>query len=183
VTSRPIPDPSGYRCGCGKNAHSNLTPCQPDPPYTEDDLRAEAARQHASLTADPDFIGVSEMMEGEVIPSTMTDIGFVEGEQYELCQGWHQLAPEHFEAAHRSVSDLLDKVINVSEYAIDCGAEGLVPTEHRLVRGVETGVVCAAFHISLDPHLELDQRAYDEIADIVRNNLAFREEGNHKEEA
>ncbi|MDT9688168.1 hypothetical protein Q5762_07330 [Streptomyces sp. P9(2023)] len=22
--------PSGYRCGCGKDAHSNLVPCQPD---------------------------------------------------------------------------------------------------------------------------------------------------------
>jgi hypothetical protein len=21
--------PNGYRCGCGKDAHSNLTPCQP----------------------------------------------------------------------------------------------------------------------------------------------------------
>ncbi|GAA3371141.1 hypothetical protein GCM10020367_20610 [Streptomyces sannanensis] len=23
-------DPTGYRCGCGKDAHSNLVPCQPD---------------------------------------------------------------------------------------------------------------------------------------------------------
>ncbi|WP_416520076.1 hypothetical protein [Streptomyces achromogenes] len=22
--------PTGYRCGCGQPAHSNLTPCQPD---------------------------------------------------------------------------------------------------------------------------------------------------------
>ncbi|WP_069769758.1 hypothetical protein [Streptomyces sp. LUP30] len=24
--------PTGYRCGCGKDAHSNLVPCQPDRP-------------------------------------------------------------------------------------------------------------------------------------------------------
>ncbi|MGV2914464.1 hypothetical protein [Streptomyces alfalfae] len=29
-------------------------------PYTDDDLRTEAARQHASLTDDPDFVGVGE---------------------------------------------------------------------------------------------------------------------------
>ena len=23
--------PTGYRCGCGKDAHSNLVPCQPEP--------------------------------------------------------------------------------------------------------------------------------------------------------
>ena len=32
----PVPDPlaygpTGYRCGCGKDAHSNLVPCHPSP--------------------------------------------------------------------------------------------------------------------------------------------------------
>ena len=27
--------PTGYRCGCGKDAHSNLVPCQPDQPQPE----------------------------------------------------------------------------------------------------------------------------------------------------
>lgn len=33
MTSKPDPiayGPTGYRCGCGKPAHSNLVPCQPD---------------------------------------------------------------------------------------------------------------------------------------------------------
>ncbi|MFD8664472.1 hypothetical protein ACFV1U_03600 [Streptomyces microflavus] len=31
VTPDPLAyGPSGYRCGCGKDAHSNLTPCAPD---------------------------------------------------------------------------------------------------------------------------------------------------------
>jgi hypothetical protein len=32
MTTTPDPiayGPTGYRCGCGKDAHSNLTPCQP----------------------------------------------------------------------------------------------------------------------------------------------------------
>jgi hypothetical protein len=44
--------PRGYRCGCGMNAHSNLTPCRPDPiedphdsplhhPYTTARLRED----------------------------------------------------------------------------------------------------------------------------------------------
>jgi hypothetical protein len=37
MTDRPSPDPiaygpSGIPCGCGKDAHSNLVPCQPDEP-------------------------------------------------------------------------------------------------------------------------------------------------------
>ena len=44
----PVPDPiaygpRGYRCGCGKNAHSNLVPCTPDP----SDVAAEKAAQRS----------------------------------------------------------------------------------------------------------------------------------------
>ncbi|MFD7994525.1 hypothetical protein [Streptomyces mexicanus] len=39
VEEQPVPDPlaygpTGYRCGCGKDAHSNLTPCATDEPAT-----------------------------------------------------------------------------------------------------------------------------------------------------
>ncbi|MFB6805400.1 hypothetical protein [Streptomyces sp. NPDC056387] len=34
--------PRGYRCGCGKDAHSNLVPCTPDP---KDVAEAEAAQR------------------------------------------------------------------------------------------------------------------------------------------
>ena len=41
MTQQPTPDPiaygpTGYTCGCGKPAHSNLTPCTPDAPATAD---------------------------------------------------------------------------------------------------------------------------------------------------
>jgi hypothetical protein len=34
--------PTGYRCGCGKDAHSNLVPCQPD--LAEEQPAAEGAQ-------------------------------------------------------------------------------------------------------------------------------------------
>ncbi|HZF92038.1 hypothetical protein [Streptomyces sp.] len=39
MTTQPTPDPltygrTGIPCGCGKDAHSNLVPCQPDEPQT-----------------------------------------------------------------------------------------------------------------------------------------------------
>ncbi|MDX2628616.1 hypothetical protein QBA57_28750 [Streptomyces scabiei] len=42
-----------------------------DLPYTDDDLRAEAARQHVALTEDPDFMGVGEQMQGSEIESML----------------------------------------------------------------------------------------------------------------
>lgn len=145
-------------------------------PYTEGDLRHEAARQHATLIEDPDFMGIGEMMNGQVIPSTTLDLTGVIGEPYELCQGWHQISPENFEEAQRLIGDLLQKAANVSGYAIDCGAEGLRPAGHRTVNGDEDGPTRAAFHIALDPQLELDPRAYDEIADVIRTRLSFQGE-------
>jgi hypothetical protein len=162
VTNRPSPDPlaygpSGYRCGCGKDAHSNLTPCRPNPPYTEGDLRAEAAR----------YVGTD--WDGLEVTAAMADRPH-----------WKGLSDDLFQEAFGAVVGLVEGAVDLSRYAVDCGAEGLSPVKHRLVRGVETNPVCAAFHVALDPHLELNQRAYDEIADIIRNNLAFREEGNHE---
>lgn len=33
--------PTGYRCGCGKDAHSNLTPCAPDPEIPDIPVRSQ----------------------------------------------------------------------------------------------------------------------------------------------
>ncbi|MFF2100914.1 hypothetical protein [Streptomyces sp. NPDC058202] len=48
MTDQTTPDPlaygpTGYRCGCGKDAHSNLVPCQPDP--AEEQPAAEGAQR------------------------------------------------------------------------------------------------------------------------------------------
>src|SRR5690606_29448038 len=44
-----------------------------DRPYTDDDLRTEAARQHALSVEDPDFMSVAERMEYTFIDSTIVD--------------------------------------------------------------------------------------------------------------
>lgn len=90
-----------------------------DRPYTDDDLRAEAARQHKELTEDPDFMCVGERMEYRAIPSTAPA-----GEG----QNWNDLAPHDFEEARRDVARLLEGAADVSEWAVNLGAAGLTAT-------------------------------------------------------
>jgi hypothetical protein len=83
-------------------------------PYTKADLRAEAARQHATLTQDPDFLGIGEQMEGHKIPSR--------GDFQ-----WDQLSDDDYDAARAAVDDLLTNAADVSEWAVQLGAAGLTP--------------------------------------------------------
>lgn len=89
-----------------------------DQPYTDDDLRAEAARQHKSATEDPDFSGIGEQMEGSKIPSR--------GDFQ-----WDELGDDDFDAAMHAIDGLLGKAANVSAWAVDLGADELEPDEHR----------------------------------------------------
>ena len=134
-----------------------------DTPYTDNDLRTEAARQHAALADDPDFMGVGEAMEDRAITQDRVAL-------------WGDLGEDQYDAAQRKIHDLINGAADVSRWAIDLGAEELTPAEHHLIHGDEGGPVRAAFHIALDPHLELDPRAYEEIADVIRGHLAFRED-------
>ena len=110
-----------------------------DRPYTDDDLRAEAARQHATLTEDPDFMGVGEMMEDSVVEST--DDGT------SARKTWHELLVpptpndeyEAYGAAQRKIHDLINGAADVSEWAVNLGADGLEPTEHVVQLGEDPG--------------------------------------------
>ncbi|MFJ3663123.1 hypothetical protein ACIPPM_21960 [Streptomyces sp. NPDC090119] len=84
-------------------------------PYTDDDLRAEAARQHATLTEDPDFMGVSEQMEGRDV----TPDGGV---------AWDDFSDETHATAQHSIHDLINGAADVSRWAVDLGADGLEPS-------------------------------------------------------
>jgi len=99
-----------------------------DRPYTDDDLRAEAARQHYTATTDPDFMGIGEQMDSSPIESTCFDAA---GERHEPGLTWDQLDGQQFGAAQRAIDDLLGKAADVSEWAINLGADGLEPDEHR----------------------------------------------------
>ena len=78
-----------------------------DRPYTDDDLRAEAARQHATLSEDPDFMGVGEQMEDRYIESTVVSQD-PEDEPEELTGStWSEaLDKDEYDAAQRAIHDL-----------------------------------------------------------------------------
>ncbi|WP_329368853.1 hypothetical protein OG896_24885 [Streptomyces sp. NBC_00669] len=77
-----------------------------DRPYSDADLRTEAAAQHRDLTADPDYMGCGERM---------TDTK------------WTSLTDADFDAAQQSISDLLTSAADTSKWAISMGADGLEP--------------------------------------------------------
>jgi len=80
-------------------------------PYTDDDLRAEAARQRA-LIQDPDFMGVGEQMEGNL--------------------RWAALNQEEFRQAQQKIHNLINKAADISQWAVDLGADGLEPLSETL---------------------------------------------------
>ncbi|MEU5662030.1 hypothetical protein [Streptomyces longwoodensis] len=77
--------------------------------YTDDDLRAEAARQRGTLTQDPDFMGVGEQMEGNL--------------------RWAELNQEQFRQAQQTIYDLINNAPDLSQWAVALGADGLEPFE------------------------------------------------------
>ena len=98
-------------------------------PYTDTDLRTEAAHQHAALTEDPDFMCVGEQMEGRYVQSTVID----EDPDFQP-EGntWDTLAPHDFEAAQRDVHSLINRAADVSEWAVNLGADSLQPDALQL---------------------------------------------------
>lgn len=90
-----------------------------DLPYTDDDLRAEAARQHASLTEDPEFMCVGERMEDQEV----TPGGNVT---------WGDFCETTYAAAQRRIADLISHAADVSAWAVKLGADGLEPDEHQI---------------------------------------------------
>ncbi|MDH6226245.1 hypothetical protein [Streptomyces sp. MJP52] len=108
-----------------------------DRPYTDDDLRAEAARQHAALTEDPDFMSVGEQMDGTPIPSTVVDLESETGEPLEMSRAWSQLGDHDFDEAQRKIHDLITSAVDVSEWAVALGAEGLEPEGHTIRLGAK----------------------------------------------
>lgn len=123
-----------------------------DRPYTDDDLRAEAARQHASLTTDPDFLGIGEQMEGHKIPSR--------GDFQ-----WDQLGDDDYDTARDAVDDLLANAANTSEWAINLGVDGLEPSEQRLDIGADPKAR-VRIHFAFAPDMsDMDRRHF--IAEIA----------------
>ncbi|MER5984292.1 hypothetical protein [Streptomyces sp. NPDC001787] len=81
-------------------------------PYTDDDLRAEAARQRGTLTQDPDIMGVGEQMEGNL--------------------RWAELNQEQFRQAQQKIYDLINNAPDLSQWSVVLGADGLEPLSKTL---------------------------------------------------
>lgn len=125
-----------------------------DRPYTDDDLRAEAARQHAALTEDPDFMGVGEQMQDTEIESLLppAEADGAEGPH------WDELLDEdQFNEAQRKIHDLINGAADVSEWAVDIGADGLEPLDAALSMQTSTGPL-VRIHFAVRPDMPDDMR-------------------------
>jgi len=113
-------------------------------PYTDDDLRAEAARQLVQSAWDPDLVSVGEQMQGqEVTPDGGVD--------------WDDFRDETFEAAQRSIHDLIVGAADVSEWAVNLGADGLVPYDGQLTLDGDDKPF-ARIHFAFDPDMPEEMR-------------------------
>ena len=88
----------------------------PDQPYTQDDLRAEAAR----------WIG--EDIDGLEVITGMADR-----------EPWVHLSDDTFNDAYTDVLRLIDSAADLSEWAVNLGADGLEPDSHFLQLGIDPG--------------------------------------------
>lgn len=128
-----------------------------DRPYTDEDLRTEAARQHYTATTDPDFMGIGEQMEDSVVASTDDgDTGLT----------WHELlvpqgAGASYKAygeAQRAIDELLGKAADVSEWAINLGADGLEPSDDHAITLEGDGKPIARIHFAFEPGMPEEMR-------------------------
>jgi hypothetical protein len=129
-----------------------------DRPYTDDDLRHEAARQLLLSVEDPDFMGIGERMDGTPIPSTVIDLEPETGEPLEMSRAWSHLPRQDFEAAQRSIDDLLTGAADVSDWAINLGADGLEPSSEHAITLDAAEKPIARIHFAFEPGMPDDMR-------------------------
>jgi hypothetical protein len=128
-----------------------------DAPYTDDDLRTEAARQLATAGEDPDFTGISEQMEGAWIASTIVDPDPQTGTERITGTTWDQLGEDDYDAAQRAIDDLIGGAADTSEWAVNLGADGLEPDERQFEVNAGDKVI-ARVHFAFDPDMADDMR-------------------------
>lgn len=125
-----------------------------DRPYTDADLRAEAASQHAALTDEPDFMGVGEGMEDAYVGSTL------DGDDGKT---WAELLPYNhddgnaYNAAQREIHRLISHAADVSEWAVNLGADGLEPLPEQLSAQTGNGP-WFRLHFAVRPDMPDDMR-------------------------
>lgn len=151
----------------------------PDLPYTDADLRAEAARQHAELTDDPDFMGVGEQMQDSEVASLAPQHTAEDGDgQLNDADGatWSQLLPpevddcEAYDLAQNQIYDRITGAANLSEWAVNLGADGLEPVGANLNIQDTAGDDRVRLHFAFAPDMDkaARQALVDRVADVIR---------------
>lgn len=135
-----------------------------DRPYTDDDLRAEAARQHATLAEDPDYMGVGEQMDDRFVRYEVVDPEHGDLMPPPGTPRWNELGEHEFDVAQNQIHDLINGAADVSEWAVNLGADGLEPDEHVVTAGENRVRVHFAFAADMSD---------DDRADIVSQFAAF----------
>lgn len=141
----------------------------PDNPYTDTDLRAEAARQHAALTEYPEFMCVGEQMADGIVESTRED---------GAPRNWDSVLRlnaddyEQFDAAQRQVHDLITRAADLSKWAVNLGADGLDPVTGNLNIKDSVGEDRVRIHFAFAPDMDQATRReiVDRIADAIRHH-------------
>lgn len=124
-------------------------------PYTDADLRAEAARQHLVLTQDPDFMGVGEQMQDADIESQAPEDdedGTIDLE----AAAWHWgevLDDPEFSNAQRKIHDLIGGAADVSAWAVALGTDGLEPEDHTVTVDGD-GKPLVRMHFAFHPDMD-----------------------------
>ncbi|MEV7793381.1 hypothetical protein AB0O68_15520 [Streptomyces sp. NPDC087512] len=152
-----------------------------DRPYTDDDLRAEAARQHAGLTEDPDFMGVGEAMEDAWVPS-------VETTEDGSARTWKQLFVVEDETgddeddtayaeAQEKIHALIRSAANVSTWAVSLGADNLQPSTGHTIT-LNAGRPIARIHFAFEPGMPEEMRTLlvEGIGDAINEAGVEREQ-------
>lgn len=134
-------------------------------PYTDEDLRAEAARQLAASMTDPDFMGIGEQMQDSEVASLSPHYQpqDIDGQPNDADgPTWDDICDqEQFGEAQRAIDDLLGKAADVSDWAINLGADGLEPSDEHLItvnadNGVERPI--ARIHFAFEPGMPEELR-------------------------
>lgn len=136
-------------------------------PYTDTDLRAEAASQHAALLEDPDFGSVGEGMQDAWVSSTLNgDDGHT----------WAELLPyeadggEAYNAAQRKIHDLIPGA-DVSEWAVNLGADGLQPDPHHADFGHDPNGTSPLMRLHFAFHPEADATDRHALAQLATETV------------
>lgn len=118
-------------------------------PYTDDDLRVEAGRQHQLHIAhsNPRLL-LGRMLDGPIESTRRGD---------DVLTWDEALNCDEFDESKNAIADLIRGAADTSRWAIDLGADGLVPfTEHAIT--LNAGRPIARIHFAFEPEMPEEMR-------------------------